>query len=134
MHPILFIRKLEDQLVRVKMQYTEVNKSSQYFDLSSNELLDNAKAWFLRTISNANLEEENENIDPLYFLSDQSIQKSEFDPYQLKHPSIAWMVYQLDREQIESIFGIQYYDRLMEIVKEAGIKKSGPSDNDNGEH
>lgn len=119
----MFLRKLEDQLKRVKMQYTEVNSSTDYFDMSSNELLDNAKSWFLRTINNADIDDDENRLDPLYFLSDESIQKSEFDPYQLKHPSIAWMIYQLDKEQIESIFGYQFYDKLTEIAKETGIAK-----------
>lgn len=117
MHPLLFIRKLEDQLGRVRMQYTEVNNSAKYFDLSSNELLDNAKAWFLRTISNASLEEDGDTIDPLFFLSVQSVQLNDMDPVNLKHPSIAWMISQLDKDQIESIFGIKYYDRLMELSR-----------------
>lgn len=105
------------------MQYTEVNSSNDYFDMSSKELLDNAKSWFLRTINNADLDDHEERIDPLYFLSDESIQKSEFNPNQLKHPSIAWMIYQLDKEQIESIFGLQFYDRLAEIARETGIAR-----------
>lgn len=121
MHPILFARKLEEQLKRVRLQFSEVNTSSNYFDISSDRLLDNAKAWFLHTINNADLDDDGQDVDPLYFLSDESISRSDFNPYQLKNPSIAWMICQLDREQIESIFGVSYYDRLMETARQSGL-------------
>ena len=135
MHPDSFIRKLEGQLNRVRLQYTEVNNSASFFDITSDELLENAKTWFLRTIQNIDSGKEDDSLDILNLVSDESLSVEDNSKSQLRNPSLAWMISHLDRDQIESIFGVTYYDRLMDIAKEFRLHEqtNGASKNANGD-
>lgn len=114
MHPKVFMRSLEEQLRRVKLQYNEASTSNHFYDLSPDELLGNARTWFLRTLQNTDLVYEEMTLSPVEYLEDESLARQKVSPYGLLYPSIVWMITLLEKEQVESIFGLNFYRRIMQ--------------------
>lgn len=102
---------------KVKMQYTEASGSRQYFDIDPEKLLENAKTWFLRTILNTELTADGMLLSASDYISDECLSRERTPPYNLQYPGIAWIISTLDRDQIESIFGVIFYDKIVSIAR-----------------
>lgn len=122
MHPRVFIGKLEEQLRRVREQFSEVNSSPNYYDIKPDELLNNAKTWFLRTIQNAELMEEGKTVDPLDCILRETASPGSDEVGEPSAPSITWMICNLERDQVDEIFGVSYYDNFMKMASRFGLK------------
>lgn len=121
MHPIVFIRSLEDQLRKVKAQYGDVKKEPRYFELSPDELIKNSSLWFLSVIQNTSLESEGIPFSAQDFLVDESLSRSKIPPYELLYPSLVWFMTHLGKERLEYLFGASFIDRLNDVVREFRI-------------
>ena len=125
MHPEIFVRSIEEQLRRVKSQYLEISESTKSFDINHEELLKNAQIWFLRTVQNSELTDGDIPVPTTDCVSYEAIAREKIPPYNLKNPALAWMICSLDKEQIDTIFGAVYYDKIMGIAREFKITGFG---------
>jgi hypothetical protein len=125
MSPGIFARTLEDQLRRVKIQFSEMTGSSKYFDISPEELLNNAKVWFLRTILNAELMEDDMVVSAIDYVSNAAIERIKTQPYNLRFPAVAWITCSLDKEQIDSIFGFTFFNKISEVARQFNLMDQG---------
>lgn len=114
MHPRIFMRAMEEQLRKVMTQYSGMKQDGRRYEIEHDELLNNAKTWFLRTLENTELNYDDITIPAIEFLEDESLAKERAPPYGYVYPSIIWMISILEKEQIESIFSASYYMRLMQ--------------------
>ena len=113
----IFIRSLEEQVRRIKFQLTEVDDPSRFqYDMDKNTLLENAKIWFLRTIQNTDLTVTEMEMPSTDYISNIALETERTPPFRPKYPALIWMISSLKKEQIESIFGIQFTDNLMRIL------------------
>ena len=113
----IFIRSLEEQVRRIKFQLTEVDDPSLFqYDMDKNTLLENAKIWFLRTIQNTDLTVTEMEMPSTDYISNIALETERTPPFRPKYPALIWMISSLKKEQIESIFGIQFTDNLMRIL------------------
>ena len=113
----IFIRSLEEQVRRIKFQLNEADDPNfiQY-DMDKNALLENAKIWFLRTIQNTELTVNEMEMSSADFISNIALEPERAHPFRPRYPSLIWMISNLKKEQVESIFGIQFTDNLMRIL------------------
>lgn len=112
----IFIRSMEEQVRRIKFQLTEVDDPSFFqYDMDKNTLLENAKIWFLRTIQNTDLTVTEMEMSSTDYLSNVALETERTPPFRPRYPSLIWMISSLKKEQIESIFGIQFADKLIRI-------------------
>ena len=113
----IFIRSLEEQVRRIKFQLTEADDT--YFlqyDMDKNTLLENAKIWFLRTIQNTELTVTGMEMSSADYISNIALETERTHPFRPRYPSLIWMISNLKKDQMESIFGIQFTDKLMRIL------------------
>ncbi len=122
MDPRIFMRGLEEQLRRVRSQYIQIQSSKVNSDLDSTQLLNNARVWFLRTLQNTDLEYADMQLPAVEFLVDESFARQKSPPYHLMYPSILWLISTMAQEQIETIFGVPFYDRLRPIAEQLGLE------------
>lgn len=116
MDPKIFMRGLEEQLRRVKIQYNQIQGSQVNSDLGSVELLSNARVWFLRTLENTDLIYFDAHIPALEYVVDDLFEIQKNPPYNLRYPSILWIISTMPQEQIETIFGVNFYNKLVQKI------------------
>lgn len=121
------MRGLEEQLRRVRSQYFQVKGSKGKSDLDALELLNNARAWFLRTVHNTELVYGDLRMPAIDFLVDESFTKQKNPPYNHMYPSILWIISTLSEEQIASEFGILFNDKFKSIVSQLGFNSTNGS-------
>lgn len=112
MDPKTFMRGLEEQLRRVRFQVNQINGSSVNSEISSIELLNNARLWFLRTVQNTDLTYNEMTIPAAEFISDTSFEKQRNPPYNFMYPSVLWIASTMPTEQLDEIFGVTFSSRL----------------------
>lgn len=117
MHPKIFIRSMEEQLRRVKLQYRQqMYQDEPYYDIGHDELLSNAQTWFLRTIENTDLQADELTISAVEYLEAEALSRSRIPPFGLLYPSILWMISTLDRSSTETIFGIEFCSKMDQAI------------------
>ncbi len=117
MDPKTFMRSIEEQLRRVKSQYFEMKTSSGNSSPGSEELLNNAKLWFLRTLQNTELRYDDLRLPAADYVAVESFTLQRIPPYGLVYPCTLWLLSTLPKEQVESIFGPIFYEKLVNIAR-----------------
>lgn len=116
MHPKVFIRAMEEQLRGIRNQCEEVGKKGNQIIPGRDEILEEARIWFLRTLENTELNYDDIPISAVDYLADESLSRQKAPPFVYNYPSIIWMIATLEREQIIAIFGSGYYERFMNAI------------------
>lgn len=109
------MRGLEEQLGRVRFQYHQNEESRVNSEVELDELLKNARVWFLRTLQNTELECNDMQMPAVLYLSDESFDRQKNPPYNLMYPSILWLISTMPEERIATLFGFQFQDKLNSI-------------------
>ncbi len=117
MDPKTFMRSIEEQLRRVKSQYLQMLRSGKSSDSSSEEVLNNAKIWFLRTLQNTDLKYEDMLLPAADFVAVESFSRQRISPYGLMYPSVVWLISTLPKEQVTEIFGSIFYERIQDVAR-----------------
>lgn len=117
MIPEKFMSVIEEQLKRVRSQYLEAGNLSKFYDITPDELIENAKTWFLRTMLNTDLIKENSVIPSVEYIAEQSLNLSDPSTFELKYPSIVWMISLLEKEQIDWLFGVSFQEKFSRTIE-----------------
>ncbi len=114
----IFMRSFEDQLKQIKFQLTEADEPSSYqYDINKDDLLDNAKMWFLRTVQNTELLAADFKMSCTECISEAALEMEKSPPYRPKYPALVWMILNLEREQVDTIFGVLFFEKLTRLAK-----------------
>ncbi|MCL6090458.1 MAG: hypothetical protein M1393_05395 [Candidatus Thermoplasmatota archaeon] len=114
----IFMRSFEDQLKQIKFQLIEADEPSSYqYDINKDELLDNAKMWFLRTVQNTELLAADFKMSCTECISESALEIEKSPPYRPKYPALVWMILNLEREQVDTIFGVLFFEKLTRLAK-----------------
>lgn len=119
MDPNKFMALIEEQLKRVREQYYEWSALSRFYDMSPDELLENAKTWFLRTMLNTDLVDKDAFVPSVDYIEKESLSPNMSSSYGLRYPSIVWMMSLLEEEQIDWLFGVEFHKKLTDAVDKA---------------
>jgi hypothetical protein len=109
---------MEDQLWKVKLQYTDVSINPKFFELSPENLIQNTSLWFISLLQNTDLELEGKMLSAQEYLEFESLSRGKSPPYDLLYPSLVWFLHTLGKERLEYLFGTTFYDRINELVKD----------------
>lgn len=128
MDPRTFMRGLEEQLRRVRFQCHQIKESRLNSEVDMTELLNNARVWFLRTLQNTELAYNEMHMPAVLYLVDEALSKQKSPPYNLKYPSILWLISTMPEERIGTLFGFQFQDRLKSMSGQISSYARGRED------
>ncbi|MCL4438826.1 MAG: hypothetical protein M1616_05635 [Candidatus Thermoplasmatota archaeon] len=119
MHPTIFMREIEYQLRKVRMQILDTIEKEKVIAINGEQLLANARSWFLITLHNTDLIVDGTPISAADIVSEMAVQREKIPPYNLIYPSILWFLCLFGKDQVISIFGNSFYLTLKSIMQES---------------